>query len=99
MSGNPMLDAQIARAVQPQFNPMQAIQQMQRPAIQQVQNPIFGGQIPINFALPQVNQIPFNYQQPTYTPAPFQQAQPAPVMVSSPDMAGDSWGGMFGEAD
>lgn len=66
MSGNPQLDMQIAQAVQPQFNPMQAIQQMQRPAVQPVQNPIFGGNVPIpmNFALPAVNQIPANYQPP-----------------------------------
>lgn len=63
MSGNPQLDMQIARAVQPQFNPMQAIQQMQRPAVQMpVQNPFFGGPIPMQFGLPQVNQIPAGYQ-------------------------------------
>ena len=63
MSGNPQLDMQIAQAVQPQFNPMQAIQQMQRPAVQMpVQNPFFGGPIPMQFGLPQVNQIPMGYQ-------------------------------------
>lgn len=62
MSGNPQLDAQIIRAVQPQFDPMQAIQQMQRPAVQMpVQNPVFGGTIPMNFGLPQASQMPAGY--------------------------------------
>ena len=75
MSGNPMLDAQIARAVQPQFNPMQAIQQMQRPAVQMpVQNPIFGGTIPMDFGIPQAAQIPAGYSNPLMNFQPSQQA-------------------------
>jgi hypothetical protein len=61
MSGNQMLDAQIAQAVMPRFNPMQAMQQQQPRqdfSYQPVQNPFFGGSIPMNFGLPQVNQIP-----------------------------------------
>jgi hypothetical protein len=88
MSGNPQLDMQIARAVQPQFNMNQAIQQMQRPAVQMpVQNPIFGGAIPMDFGLPQAAQIPAGYTNPlmSFKPAPFT-AQPsqsvaAPYMV------------------
>lgn len=61
MSGNPALDRQIMQAVQPQFNPMQAIQQMQRPMVQPVQNPVFGGSIPMNFGLPESSQVPAGY--------------------------------------
>jgi hypothetical protein len=73
MSGNPNLDAQIARAVMPQFDPMQAIQQMQRPAVQMPQNPFFGGQVPIpmDFGLPEASRIPDNYAPPPR--AQFQQ--------------------------
>lgn len=74
MSGNPQLDQQIAAAIQPQFNPLQQMQQptmpqqnfsWQRPA---VQNPVFGGAVPMNFGLNAENQIPANFQ-----PRQFQQ--------------------------
>jgi hypothetical protein len=41
--------------------------------MQQVQNPIFGGAIPMEFGLPQVNQIPAGYQSALaqYRPSPF----------------------------
>lgn len=105
MSGNPMLDAQIARAVQPQFNPMAAIQQMQRPAIQPVQNPIFGGAIPMDFGLPQAAQMPVAYQNPISNFIPGQagsqvanyqnQIANLQAQLSQAQMPTDSWGGMF----
>jgi hypothetical protein len=60
------------------YNPMLAIQQMQRQPMPQVQNPIFGGAIPMDFGLPQVNQIPAGYQSALaqYRPSPFTQQQP-----------------------
>jgi hypothetical protein len=87
MSGNPALDRQIMQAVQPQFNPMQAIQQMQRQPVQMqpVQNPVFGGSIPMNFGLPQAAQIPTGYVprlasfQPSQAPIP---APPAPMSLA-----------------
>jgi hypothetical protein len=45
------------------YNPFMAIQQMQRqPA--QAQNPFFGGSIPMQFGLPQINQVPMGYVSP-----------------------------------
>ena len=45
------------------YNPFMAIQQMQRqPA--QAQNPFFGGSIPMQFGLPQINQVPAGYVSP-----------------------------------
>ena len=78
MSGNPMLDRQIMQAVQPQFDPMQAINQMQRQPMQQIENPVFGGTIPMNFGLPQASQIPAGYvpRLSAFTPS---QAPIAPV--------------------
>jgi hypothetical protein len=92
MSGNANLDAQIARAIIPQFNAMQAVQQMQRPMPQQVQNPIFGGQVPIpmNFGLPQASQIPANFNaRPAYRPAAFDSYLPqsAPSVVGGFDQS------------
>lgn len=95
MSGNRNLDAQIAQAMIPRFNAMQAVQQMQRP--QAPINPFFGGQvrapIPMNFGLPQAAQIPAGYvPRPAYMPgqfvSPYQQYQPVaatetPVAVDS----------------
>lgn len=43
------------------YDPMAAIAQMQRPPVQ-VQNPIFGGAIPMNFALPEASRIPAGYE-------------------------------------
>ena len=80
MSGNPALDRQIMQAVQPQFDPMQAIQQMQRPQAQPVQNPVFGGTIPMNFGLPQASQIPQGY---TPKLAAFMPSQ-APIQPVAP---------------
>ena len=42
------------------YNPFMAIQQMQRQPVQ-AQNPFFGGAIPFDFGLPQVNQLPMGY--------------------------------------
>ena len=96
MSGNPALDRQIMQAVQPQFDPMQAIQQMQRPQAQPVQNPVFGGTIPMNFGLPQASQIPQGYTPRLvgFTPsqAPIQPVAPKvnPLMMFA---FGDMFGG------
>jgi len=96
MSGNPNLDAQIARAVMPQFDPMQAIQQMQRPAVQMPQNPIFGGQVPIpmDFGLPEASRIPAGFRAPAaqYRPGPF---NPTPAAPSGDAMIRLMTGGMF----
>ena len=43
------------------YDPMAAIAQMQRSPVQ-VQNPIFGGAIPMNFGLPQAARVPEGYQ-------------------------------------
>lgn len=87
MSGNAALDRQIAQAMMPQYNPMQAIQQMQRQPvqIQPIQNPIFGGSIPMNFGLPQQAQMPVGYQSPMamYRPAPFTGGRQAPIPVQA----------------
>jgi hypothetical protein len=57
------------------YNPMLAIQQMQRQPMPQVQNPVFGGAIPMDFGLPQASQIPAGYQSALaqYRPSPFTQ--------------------------
>ena len=57
------------------YNPMLAIAQMQRQPMPQVQNPIFGGAIPMDFGLPQASQIPVGYQSALaqYRPSPFNQ--------------------------
>lgn len=96
MSGNAALDRQIAQAMIPQYNPMQAIQQMQRQPvqIQPIQNPIFGGNIPINFGLPQASQVPIGYQSPlaSFRPAAFDSYRPAPpqMMYTQPTSGGDT---------
>lgn len=51
MSGSAALDQQIAQAMTPRYNPRQAIQQRQ--PVRQVQNPVFGGAIQMEFGLPQ----------------------------------------------
>ena len=55
------------------YDPMLAIAQMQRQPMQQVQNPIFGGAIPMDFGLPQASQVPIGYQSAMaqYRPSPF----------------------------
>lgn len=96
MSGNAALDRQIAQAMIPQYNPMQAIQQMQRQPvqIQPIQNPIFGGSIPMNFGLPQQSQVPIGYQSPLsmFRPAAFDSYRPAPpqMMYTQPTSGGDT---------
>lgn len=96
MSGNAALDRQIAQAMMPQYNPMQAIQQMQRQPvqIQPIQNPIFGGNIPMNFGLPQQAQMPAGYQSPMamYRPAAFDSYRPAPPVMTytQPTYGGDT---------
>lgn len=96
MSGNAALDRQIAQAMIPQYNPMQAIQQMQRQPvqIQPIQNPIFGGSIPMNFGLPQQSQVPIGYQSPlaSFRPAAFDSYRPAPpqMMYTQPTSGGDT---------
>jgi hypothetical protein len=94
MSGNPMLDRQIAAAVMPQFDMNQAIQQMQRPPVpMQVQNPIFGGTIPMDFGLPQASQIPaqFTPRAAQFRPGPVAAPAPAP----GADVLSFLTGGMF----
>lgn len=59
---------------QPQFDLRQAIASLQRQPAQPVQNPIFGGSIPMNFNLPQVNQVPANFQVRQFQPGAFNQA-------------------------
>jgi hypothetical protein len=77
---------------------MQAIQQMQRPAVQMPQNPIFGGQVPIpmDFGLPEASRIPAGFRAPAaqYTPGPF---NPAPAAPTGDPMVQLLTGGMFGE--
>lgn len=57
--------------MQPQFDLSQAIMAMQRQPVQQVQNPIFGGAIPMDFGLPQASQIPTDFQVRQFTPGAF----------------------------
>lgn len=57
--------------MQPQFDLSQAIMAMQRQPMQSVQNPIFGGSIPMNFGLPQASQIPADFQVRQFTPGKF----------------------------
>jgi len=45
------------------YNPFEAIAQMKRQPMQQpVMNPFFGGQIPMNFGLPEASRIPADFQ-------------------------------------
>ena len=130
MSGNPILDRQIADSVQalpqrqntqtpqqmgvPMPQQMQQMQQMPQQMPRQVQqmpqqmlqmsqqpfrlptqmpqmptqdfsyrpvlNPVFGGSIPINFALPSVNQIPADYVARQFKPS---MTSPAPAVQQS----------------
>jgi hypothetical protein len=50
-------------APQSMYNPFAALESMQRQPIQSVQNPVFGGAIPIDFSLATVNQIPQGFEQ------------------------------------
>lgn len=104
MSGSAALDRQIAQAMLPRYNPSQALQQMQRQPVQiqpwqsRVQNPIFGGTIPMNFGLPPGAQLPAGYQSPiarasNRPPPPSFYAPPAPVEAAP---AGDGWQSSMG---
>jgi hypothetical protein len=57
--------------MQPQFDLSQAIAAMQRQPMQSVQNPFFGGAIPMNFGLPQASQIPADFVIRQFTPGVF----------------------------
>ena len=59
---------------------------MQRQPMQSVQNPIFGGSIPMNFGLPQASQIPADFQVRQFTPGKFN-AKPKPDYSSVSDRA------------
>jgi hypothetical protein len=72
--------------MQPQFDLSQAIMAMQRQPVQQVQNPIFGGAIPMNFGLPQASQIPADFQVRQFTPGKFN-PKPKPDYSSVADQA------------
>ena len=72
--------------MQPQFDLSQAIMAMQRQPMQSVQNPIFGGSIPMNFGLPQASQIPADFQVRQFTPGKFN-AKPKPDYSSVSDRA------------
>lgn len=56
------------------FNLSQAIMAMQRQPMPQVQNPFFGGAIPMDFGLPQASQIPADFVVRQFTPGPFNRA-------------------------
>jgi hypothetical protein len=60
--------------MQPQFDLSQAIMSMQRQPMQSVQNPFFGGAIPMDFGLPQASQIPAGFQVRQFTPGVFNRA-------------------------
>lgn len=105
MSGNAALDQQIAQAMIPRYNPTQAIQGMQRQPLQipqwqgqtpqVVQNPIFGGAIPMDFGLPAGARIPAGYQMPVANrpPPPSTYAPPA---AAAPVVSGGDWASTLG---
>ena len=72
--------------MQPQFDLSQAIMAMQRQPMQSVQNPIFGGSIPMNFGLPQASQIPADFVVRQFAPGKFN-AKPKPDYSSVSDRA------------
>lgn len=82
----PMQPMQQMPQMQPQFDLSQAIMAMQRQPMQQVQNPIFGGAIPMNFGLPQASQIPADFAVRQYTPGKFT-PKPKPDNSSFSDRA------------
>jgi len=65
------------------FNLSQAIMAMQRQPMPRVQNPFFGGAIPMNFGLPQASQIPAGFQVRQFTPGPFMR-EPVNVVQNIP---------------
>lgn len=74
--------------MQPQFDLSQAIMAMQRQPMQSVQNPFFGGAIPMNFGLPQASQIPADFVIRQFTPGPFNRPQPTFNMNNQSNMYG-----------
>lgn len=104
MSGNAAFDRQLAQAMIPRYNPSQALQQMQRQPVQiqpwqsRVQNPIFGGTIPMNFGLPPGAQLPAGYQSPIARAAnrpPPPSAYVAPA-APAPVATGSDWASTLG---
>ena len=103
MSGNAALDQQIAQAMIPRYNPTQDIHGMQRQPLQipqwqgqqAVQNPIFGGAIPMDFGLPAGARIPAAYQMPVANrpPPPSTYAPPA---AAAPVVSGGDWASTLG---
>ena len=74
------------------YNPMMAIASMYRPPVQ-VQNPIFGGAIPMDFGLPQASRIPEGY---TSRASQFRPSEvPAPAPAPGADILSFLTGGMF----
>ena len=75
---------QMQQMQQQPFDLSQAIMAMQRQPVQQVQNPIFGGAIPMNFGLPQASQIPADFAVRQFTPGKFT-PKPGPILRSYND--------------
>lgn len=79
------------------YNPFDAIAQMQRQPMQQpVMNPFFGGQIPMNFGLPEASRIPADFQSALQN---FERGTPPPPPVDNSMSAvfdsGNVYGGNF----
>ena len=82
----PQVQAPQMQQARPQFDLSQAIMAMQRQPMQSVQNPFFGGAIPMDFGLPQASQIPADFQVRQFTPGKFN-AKPKPDYSSVSDRA------------
>jgi hypothetical protein len=76
------------------YNPMMAIASMYRPPVQ-VQNPIFGGAIPMDFGLPQASRIPEGYtsRASQFRPGEVTAPAPAPAPASGADVMAALTGG------
>jgi hypothetical protein len=75
------------------YNPFDAIAQMQRQPMQQpVMNPFFGGQIPMNFGLPEASRIPADFQSALQN---FKRGTPPPPVDNSIGAVFDS-GNFYG---
>lgn len=86
--------------MQPQFDLSQAIMAMQRQPMQSVQNPFFGGAIPMDFGLPQASQIPADFVIRQFTPGSFNRPQPTFDMNNQSNIYGDGgYGGFDGFVD
>ena len=88
--------------MQPQFDLSQAIMAMQRQPMPRVQNPIFGGAIPMKFGLPQASQIPADFVIRQFTPgafnrAPVNNSQNNPNSFVDYNSYGDGGDGGFGD--